>query len=275
MSDFDSVTTIDQTTAPDPSLPIQDAPAPAPQVNGVAAAGGLDINSLDQFNDVEEIDGDASIYDSTPPPPDGWHQFTVRLVKDGIDSSKRVGGDGYQGALGAFQFTDRDGKLQKHLMLAIEFQVNEDGMAWNKQTVRQWPNTMKTGESTAVDTLLRVLTGQAGVGLSHKDKVLKLYSALAAEPQVMGKTRWILVATELTPVIGKDGKQKVKGSGEEKTEYKTFKYGMNSFPADGDKKWPDGTPKRKMLEEDPKEGHSARTKFEISDLRPIGAGGAK
>jgi hypothetical protein len=271
LSEFDTVTVQSTTMAPDPSTPITEA---IPQVNGVAT-GGLDINALDQYNDVETIDPTASIYDQTPPPPDGWHQFTVRIVKDGIDQAKRIASDQFQGALGAFQFTDRDGKLQKHLMLAIEFQVNEDGKLWNKQTIRQWPTTMKTGESTGVDTLLRVLTGQAGVGLSHKDKILKLYAAIAAEPLVMGKTRWILQATELTPVLDKSGKPKVKGSGEEKTEYKIFQYGMKSFPLDASKQWPDGTPKHRLLEEDPKEGHAARTKFEITDLRPIGQGGSK
>ncbi len=260
-------------------------PPPAQFINGGAgqpqsAGSPVDINSLDQFNDVETIDPDSSIYDSTPPPPDGWHLLKLSVVKDGIAEKARIGGEQFQNALGYFKFFDRDGKEQKHLMLVVDFQIAEDGKPWNKQSVRQWVNTMKSGETTAVDTLLRVLTGQAGVGLANNQKMTKLYQAIAAEPVIQAKTRWILQAAEATPVLDKQGKQKLKGSGAEKTEFKVFKYGMASFPVDTDadgkpKLNADGSKRHRILEEDPEDGAAARTKFEIIDMRPLSAGGAK
>jgi len=251
------------------------------QTNSTAVAAPVDINSLDQFNDVEQIDADASIYDSTPPPPDGWHPVKLSVVKDGIAEKSRIGGEQFQNALGYFKFFDRDGKEQKHLMLVVDFQIAADGKPFNKQSTRQWVNTMKSGETTAVDTLLRVLTGQAGIGLANNQKMTKLYQAIVAEPVILAKTRWILQATEASPVLDKGGKQKLKQSGAEKTEFKIFKYGMNSFPVETDgngnpKLAADGSKRHRIMEEDPETGAAARTKFEIVDMRPLSAGaGAK
>lgn len=267
-------------TPPTPAAPPAGEGQTAQPNGNAGQSAAPDINSLDQFNEVEQIDPDASTYDQTPPPPDGWHAAILRPVKDAIDQAKRVAGEQFQNSVGWFGFNDRDGKYQKHLNMAIEIQINEEGKPWHKQSVREWPSTMKSGDTTQIDTLLRQTTGQAGVGLSNSQKITKLYQKLVTEPQVWVKTRWILQATEETPVLDKSGQPKVKQSGEAKTEYRIFKYGMAQFPPDLDaegkqKKNADGSPKYRVLTEDPKEGAGARTKFEVVDMRPFSAGPPK
>lgn len=239
-------------------------------VNGAAHEGGgaqVDINSLDQYNDVDEIDADASVYERALPPVDGWHQIKIKLVKDGIAEKKRFQADKYQGAMQLVEFNDKDGALQRHFMLVIDSQIAEDGKQGNGQSARKWISTMpqKVNDrtTTEIDTLLGVLSGQAGVGLSRLQKADKLYQILLTEPLAWGKTQWILQATEGTTVKDrKTGEARLKQSGEAREEYVIFKYGMKSFEVDG---------KTQLLEEDPKTGTPARTKWQITDVKPLSA----
>lgn len=251
-------------------VPVGEPEATAPQATPVVNGQAVDINQLDQFNDIDDIDAGVSVYDKPLPPPDGWHRVALSAVKDGVAKQKRYGDVEFQGSVQITRFTDRDGKLQTHFMIVVDYQINEEGKQGNKQTVREWVGTMPkqvndlTG--TPADTLLEAITGQEGIGkgMTRLWKVAKLHQLLATNPNIWAETEWVLQAIEATPVIDKQtGKPKVKQSGEDKEEYRTFLRGMNQFPQI------DGV--RQMLDEDPKSQTPARTRFKIANVKPLSA----
>lgn len=236
--------------------------------NGTTASGSappVDINSLDQYNDVDPIDEGASIYDRAMPPSDGWHTIKIKPVKDGIAEAKRFQADRFSGSAQIVKFFDRDGKEQTHFMLVVDHQIDEEGKQGNGQSAREWlstmPQTVNNLTTTSIDTYLEKLTGRSGAGLSRVAKLERLYQVLVTEPQAMAKTQMILQATEASNVKDrKTGQDKLKGDGSTRTEFKIFKYGERSFMKDG---------KFTFLEEDPETGAAARLKFQIVDLKPL------
>jgi hypothetical protein len=230
------------------------------------ATPDVDINSLDSFNDVEEVDPNASMTDQIPPPPEGQtYVATVRLVKDGIAEGKRVGAFD-DGAVGFFVIK-KDGRDDRHLMLVLEIEVQDEGKPWNHQRRREYINTMldQSRGTTWVDTYLRVLTGSAGVGLSRGQKVQKLHQILQTEPQIKLDLQWALTATEDTPVLDKKtGEPRLKGDGNVRTERKVFLRGMKRFPAN-----PSSLTGHSILTEDPETGAEARTEWVVKNIYPL------
>lgn len=222
-----------------------------------ATAASIDINSLDSFNDVEEIDPNASITDAIPPPPAGIHCVRLRPLKDGMKEGKRVGAFD-DNSVGFFEYPQ--GK--RHLMIAIEIEVVDDGKPWNKQTIRDYANTMldEGRGTTAVDTYLRILTGSAGVGLTTGQKVQKLHSVLQTEPTVKADLDWEATCVESS--------KKTKRDGTEKDVYRVALRGMKNFPENRA-----SASGHSPLTEDPKTGEEVRTRYFVRQLFPLSYGG--
>jgi hypothetical protein len=246
---------------------------PAPESPaGDYSAQAIDINSLDAYNDVDEIDPEKSIYDQIPPPPAGKYVLTLSAVKDGANEKKCVAG--FNGSVMGFSFQDRDNRTQNHLMIVVDHTIDPDQPGAGQST-REWLSTMVQGArddvagTTPIDTYLGKL-GSSGVGLSRGQKVTKLYTLLAGgNAKVRATLDWELVSTQDTPVLDKQQKPKLKKDGTPQTERKVFKKGMASFPQGPNKQpiplnsWtlPDGT----VVE--------ARTRWYIKDMQPLGAAG--
>jgi hypothetical protein len=217
----------------------------------------IDINQLDQFNDVEEVNPDAMSTDAIPPPPDGVHEFKLEVVKDGIgDPNKRVAFD--DGSVGFFEITKGPQQGKRHLQIVVDFKIDEPGAKWDGQSVRKWVNTMVgRTETSEVDTLLKAITGQAGAGLSNGQKIQKLHELIVAGARIKAETEW--TATKKT------GEKNDK----DKDVYKVFARGMNhpAFAVKEGGKVVGQAP----ITEDPADGSECSTRFEIARYLPKGA----
>jgi hypothetical protein len=214
----------------------------------------VDINNIDQYNDVEEIDETAMSTDQAPPPPKGVHVAKLTLVKDGIKEGKRVKGVD-DGSMGFFFYPE--GKLQ--IMLCIQATIDEEGQPGNGQNIRVWENTMvgRDVKTSGVDSYLRVLTGHAGVGLTNIQKAKKLHDLLKTEPKVRIDLDWEARLVE--------PEKKENSAGVEKDVYPLVLRGMEKFPSVE----VGGVKIYKPLTEDPKTGAECRTKFVIKQLLPL------
>jgi len=157
----------------------------------------ININNLDAFNDVEEIDPNAMVTDARPLPPPGTYQIRLSNAENGFK----------EGGKSQPQFTDRfpaknvssfiirkDGpnKGKQYLQIAVQEEILSDNPKFNGARRTNYVNTMlnRTTQTTAVDTYLRAITGMAGVGLSQKDKIERLYDILATTPVITGEVDW-------------------------------------------------------------------------------------
>jgi len=154
----------------------------------------LDINSLEFFNDIEDIDPDAMSTDVQPPPPakgaDGKYiGYTARLKNARGGSGKKAAfTDNFpMGNVSVFTLNNKG-----HMNLMVEVTVIT-GMG-RQYTTRCPVSTAKFGEDTTtwVDTLLRGTTGYSGAGLSNLAKTQALYAALLTEPEIYGaEFEWV------------------------------------------------------------------------------------
>jgi len=251
-----------------PSETSTEPSAPPQHINGGMAP--VDINNLDLYNDIEDIDPNASVYDQIPPPPPNWYQLSTSIVKDAVkEGPKRFMGDKFQNAVGYFQGAPKEegGKIPTHFYIVVEYRVEAgEGKPGNGQTKRVWIMTTKDKtNSTPADTLLKGITGQAGVGLSNLAKIQRLYDLIVAgRGNIMAQIDWILEPTEDQPTMDrKTGKQKIKRDGGLQTNRDPFIKGMKNFPVD------EVTKKPLILDANPKDGRPARTSWDIVNMKPL------
>lgn len=151
-------------------------------------AQGIDLSQLDLVEEgsVDAINPDADFSDSPPPVPD--------LEK----------GDAWVAKPKLINFKDLDAplKTQKdpnnpnavHLMLQVGWVLCDprlEGTIWEDNELRAWPSTRPGFSGTSeVDTLLKIYTGKAGVGMSRKEKIHTLLPFLQAETPIGVVTEW-------------------------------------------------------------------------------------
>lgn len=191
------------------------------------------LNNLADYDVVEEIDESALSTDQAPPPAKGCYQIRVSLALDAVTAENKLFNpeDRFPGkCVGKFEFSNQDG-LQKHLYLVTNYEVlNDAGNVIGQQ--REWNNTMvgMKIKTSAIDTLLKVITGKAGVGLNRVQKVAALYDELASGPKVVeAEIDWV---GEITVP---DEKKSVKKGTDETKRVKAKKDGkllstMTNFP---------------------------------------------
>lgn len=151
-------------------------------------AAEVDINNLDAFNQVEEIDPNASISDQAPPPPAGTYQLRLKLAQGAVTDDKKLVSPDRFPAKNVSSFQTQTGPK---LMIVIEQEiVSDNGRRY--QTQRDYASTMvlDSVKTSAVDTYLKVLTGRAGVGMTQAQKVQTLYDLLATEPVCQAEIEW-------------------------------------------------------------------------------------
>lgn len=140
------------------------------------------LNNLDEFDVVEEIDENAMVTDAPPPPEPGPWQVKLALATDAVkDPAKLVGVDRFPAkCVGKI-------KTPGHLQIVLDLEL-QDPTGAKHRPKREWFNTMvfQGVKTSAVDTLLRALTGKAGVGLSNKQKIEMLYDLVAEGGVVAG-----------------------------------------------------------------------------------------
>lgn len=161
------------------------------------SADDININNLDAFNDVEEIDPNAMVTDARPLPTPGTYSIRLGNAENGFKDTGKS----------RPQFTDRfpaknvssftiqkegPNKGKSYLQIAVTEEIISDNPKFNGQKRTNYVNTMvnRSTQTTAVDTYLRAITGMAGVGLSQKDKIEKLYDILATSPVITGEVDW-------------------------------------------------------------------------------------
>lgn len=192
------------------------------------------LNNLADFDVVEEIDESALSTDQAPPPAKGRYAIRVSMVPDGAKEVSRFNpADRFPaGSVAAFSFVGQDGQKQSHLYMTLKYEaLNDAGVAVGQ--IRDWPNTMigQRVRTSAIDTLLKVLTGRAGVGLSTKQKIESLYDLLASGPQVAeAEIDWV------GEISVPDEKKSNKTGKDETKRIKAMKDGkvlstMTSFPS--------------------------------------------
>ena len=259
------------------TTPVDLSPLPAVEV---------DSNDLSQWNHVEEIDPEARISDAIPPPPDGVHVMKLKVVKDGVkDEKKRV--KGFDDNSVQFFYYNPNSSNPKapipanlQCMLVMDLQVDEEGKSGNGQSERRWISTMVDRErkTSEVDTFLRVLTGQAGAGMSNLAKIKKLHDLVVTEPKIKALTRWTAKLIDPVKKRNKAGVEKddypyavVITKDEFGNEHKSRALGMKNFPVAFNSS---GVAiGHKPISEDGETGAECRTKFETVAYYPLAYNG--
>jgi len=182
-------------------------------------AQSVDLSQLDLVPEADVVDAinpDADFSDVPPPVPDpekgdAW-MAKPKLInfKDTTSPLKTM--------------KDSANPNAHHLMLQVEWELVDsrlEGTIWEGNTMRTWPSTMPGRSGTSeIDTLLKVYTGKAGVGMSRKQKIEALVPYLQAEQPIK-------VVTEWRAEIPEQDKEKLA---KRPDATKTIKYGMGSFP---------------------------------------------
>lgn len=160
------------------------------------------LNSLDQFNDVEEIDPNAMATDARPLPPAGRYQIRLKIAQDAAkNNAKRIESPDFPGN-NIIYFQMKDGS--KHLMIVVTHEIISENPKFNGQRWDEWMSSKadKFTQTSQVDTLLRAITGRAGVGMRTNQKVKHLYDILVTEPIILAEIEWKGQVPKLDPATG-------------------------------------------------------------------------
>jgi len=159
------------------------------------------LNNLPGMDVVEEINPEAMSTDKTLPPPDGDHQLRISIVVDGVKDEKKRFNPGNQFPANCVQFftlPERNGRpASTQFIITVQEEIlGVTGEPAPGGRRRCWPSTMVRGEganrTSDIDTLLRAVTGQAGVGMTNIQKIKALYDVLVVTPAVVkAKTEWV------------------------------------------------------------------------------------
>jgi hypothetical protein len=219
----------------------------------------LGINTLDQFNEVPDIDAGADIGDKAPPPPAG--KYTVRLrVKEGNWASKPEKAFSEDGTVGLWG--------QKALVVNVQTVIEDEGKPWNHQHRFDFVNTQVFRGTSGVHSLIKRILGQADYNRflntqpTIADAITELVKLLRTEPLVSGtEVEWEARCQELTPKRDTNGNTVFRDDGTVITEKAVAVVGgkrlayMKAFPQASDGSY------RPVTRDD--NGNEVRTGFKV------------
>lgn len=140
----------------------------------------IDLSNLSLFGEVVEVNPEANLNDTPPPPPDSDYRATPELVTSDDGNFVKLGKPPKTG----------NGRPPLQL-IGVDWSIQAEGYPFDGAKIRTWPSTrMQQNRTTEIDVLYRAYTGRAAIGLTEGQKVQAVIEYLQAGQPLVVETEW-------------------------------------------------------------------------------------
>lgn len=175
-------------------------------INDDMIGKGVSLADLDLFDEIENVDPNADLTDTPPPPPENPAGYlatpTLKLGDNGQPAIKI--------------------NNAKKPQVSVTWEIVEDGK-YKGRKFFTYPSTMVTRSGTSeVDQLIKAYTNKSAAGMPDGNKMKVLINLLQTGRPLRIVGEWRFEAEDPAATPNAEGRRKSK----------TYVYGMKNFPAE-------------------------------------------